>query len=397
MLPFEEISTLSVYELTLQIKSLLEDEFASISVQGEISQPKTSANGHVYFTLKDDRAQLSCVIWSRTARMLNTELLHGQQVTISGDLQVYPPHGKYQLIVKSVQQAGIGALQKAFEELKKKLSEEGLFDESHKKPLPAFPKTIGVITSGTGAAFHDITSTLEHRYPLVTVLLYHASVQGVNAAPEIVKGIRYFSEVRPVDLLIVGRGGGSLEDLWPFNEEVVARAIYASPIPVISAVGHETDFSISDFVADLRAATPTQAALKAVPDANELRFYVDDLSRTLLMRIQDKTRSNRERVDRLIGAHALLAVRDKVGHAHDVITTLKLRMNHARRDRMTDAKIRLNNLEQLLQLHNPIEPLERGFVRVLQDGKWVRKAKKFDSEDSFDLQWSDDTVSIKRP
>ena len=396
MLPFEEISTLSVYELTLQIKSLLEDEFTGISVQGEISQPKTSTNGHVYFTLKDDRAQLPCVMWSSTARMLNTELLHGQQVTVSGDLQVYPPHGKYQLIVRSVQQAGIGALQKAFEELKNKLASEGLFDESRKKSLPAFPQTIGVITSGTGAAFHDITSTLEHRYPLVTVLLYHASVQGVNAAPEIVKGIQYFSEEKPVDLLIVGRGGGSLEDLWPFNEEAVARAIYACPIPVISAVGHETDFSISDFVADLRAATPTQAALKAVPDANELRFYVDDLARTVKMRVQDRIRLNRERVDRLIGAHALLAVRDKVSHAHDVITTLKLRMSHAQQSRLTNAKIRLNSLEQSLQLHNPIEPLERGFVRVLQDGKWIRKAKNFESGDSFDLQWQDNTIAVKR-
>ncbi len=391
MLPFDEAITLSVHELTLRIKLLLEEEFMGISVEGEISQPKTSANGHVYFTLKDDRAQLPCVMWSSTARMLDVELVHGRQVTLRGDLQVYPPHGKYQLIVTSVQQAGVGALQKAFLELKERLTEEGLFDESHKKESPSFPQTIGVVTSGTGAAFHDITSTLEHRYPLVRVILYHASVQGINAASEIVKGIRYFSETRPVDLLIVGRGGGSLEDLWPFNEEMVARAIFACPTPVVSAVGHETDFSISDFVADVRAATPTQAALMAVPDINELRFYVDDLARTLLARIQDRLHAGRERARRLIESYALQAVRDRIHRTRDHVETLKMRLQHRLKTRLAEEQLRYNRLDQSLRRHNPSEPLERGFVRVLQNGKWIRRAQQFGRDKPFDLQWQDET------
>lgn len=241
----------TVTELTDKIKALLEKNFVDILVEGEASNVKRSANGHIYFTLKDAGAQLPCVIWRNTAQRLGIDLMDGQQIVVGGDIQVYAPHGRYQMIVGLVQQAGIGKLQQAFEALKAKLKAEGLFEDIHKKPIPKYPKRIGVVTSKTTAAFQDIRSTLEKRWPIAEVLLYHASVQGVNAAPEIVKGIQYFSTQQNVDVVLISRGGGSLEDLWAFNEESVARAVFECEVPLISAVGHEVDFSISDFVADL--------------------------------------------------------------------------------------------------------------------------------------------------
>ncbi|MGF1670307.1 MAG: exodeoxyribonuclease VII large subunit, partial [Balneolaceae bacterium] len=212
----------SVTELTNQIKELLESNFFEVMVEGEISNVKKSRNGHIYFTIKDENAQMPCVIWRGVSQRLQADLIDGQQVILGGSLQVYAPHGRYQLIVSFVEQAGIGALQKAFEKLKEKLKKEGLFDDIHKKPLPEFPERIGVITSATGAAFQDIRSALEKRWPVATIYLFPASVQGVNAAPELVKAMKWFSKNKTVDVLIIGRGGGSLEDLWAFNEEAVA-------------------------------------------------------------------------------------------------------------------------------------------------------------------------------
>lgn len=385
----------SVSELTSEIKTLIENNFFDVIVQGEVSQPKTSANGHTYFTLKDDKAQLPCVIWRSISESHNIELVHGQHLIVGGNIEVYPPHGRYQLIVSVVKQAGEGALQKAFEELKRKLMAEGLFEEAHKKQLPAFPEKIGVVTSATGAAFQDIRSTLGKRYPLVTVKLFHASVQGLNAAAEIVRGINYFSEHGDVDILIVGRGGGSLEDLWPFNEEAVARAIYHCRIPVISAVGHETDFSISDFVADARAATPTQAASIAVPDINELRFYSEDLDKRLRSNIQYIIMRRKELVDRLIHAHGLMVVRQKVLHNHEIVKNLQFRMEQGTRFRLLNLKEQTHNLIQRLQVQNPNLPLEKGYVRIIQNEKWIRESKKFIEKDKFDIQWKDHKNTIK--
>jgi exodeoxyribonuclease VII large subunit len=289
----------SVSELTGKIKNLLESNFTDVLVEGEISNVKQSRNGHYYFTVKDSDAQLSCVMWRNVAQRLGPDLIDGQQVILGGSIQVYAPHGRYQMIVTLVEQAGIGKLQQEFERLKKKLKDEGLFDEAHKKKLPDFPERIGVVTSASGAAFHDIISTLERRWPMAAVYLYHASVQGVNAAPELVKGIKYFCKNRNVDVLIIGRGGGSLEDLWPFNEESVARAVFKCPVPVVSAVGHEVDFSICDFVADARAATPTQAAVLATPDINEIRFLVEDLNSGLSVLLNDRVNRYRESLRRL--------------------------------------------------------------------------------------------------
>jgi len=385
----------SVSELTGQIKELIESAFPDVLVEGEISNVKESRNGHLYFTVKDDQAQLPCVIWRGVAQRLQVNLVDGQQVILGGSLQVYAPHGRYQMIVSFVEQAGIGALQRAFEKLKEKLQKEGIFDDIHKKPLQEFPVRIGVVTSATGAAFQDISSTLEKRWPVANIYLYPASVQGVNAAPELVNAIEWFSEDGSIDLLIVGRGGGSLEDLWAFNEEAVARAIFECKIPVISAVGHEVDFSISDFVADARAATPTQAAIIATPDINEVRFYVEDLSTAMENRIRQKTDAYREKVLRLSQSHALHAVYEQIqsfkNRTDSLTQTLRYKMDKI----LSGYRERVSSSHYRLELMNPTAPLERGFVRILQDKSWIRKKDDFQVRKNFDVEWKDGVIKIE--
>lgn len=384
----------TVSELTGKIKSLIESNFVDVLVEGEASNVKKSANGHVYFTLKDSGAQLPCVLWRTTAQRLGFDLVDGQQVVVGGDIQVYAPHGRYQMIVNLVQQAGIGKLQKAFEELKAKLKAEGLFDDIHKKPIPAFPTTIGVVTSETGAAFQDIRSTLEKRWPLAKVLLHHASVQGTPATGEIVKGIEYFSTNRNVDVLIIGRGGGSLEDLWPFNEEAVARAVFNCPIPVISGVGHEVDFSISDFVADARAATPTQAAVMATPDINDVRYQLEDYRKKIDLNVIGAIQYYKDRVEYLAKSHALLAVQQKITHARTKIERFKERLDYKLNSGIAEKKQLLLSSVHRLEKKNPNEPLERGFTRVWQDGKWVRNHKELSKEETFELQWESGNIKV---
>jgi exodeoxyribonuclease VII large subunit len=430
----------TVTEITEKIKGLLEQNFRDILVEGEISNVNQSRNGHYYFTVKDDNAQLPCVIWRSTAQRIDVDIRDGQQVVLGGDLQVYAPHGRYQMIVSLVQQAGIGKLQQKFEELKKKLENEGLFSDAHKKPIPPFPIRVGVITSSTGAAFHDIKSTFEQRWPVATLYLHHASVQGLNAAPELVKAIEWFgNQEDPVDVLIIGRGGGSLEDLWPFNEESVARAIFNCPIPTISAVGHEVDFSITDFVADARAATPTQAVVIAAPDINELRYMVDDYTGEMETVLQQKIQTYRDYVYRLANSHALLVVQEKLKYqknrvsslleqldsrvdrtiaerrSHlqqlrsavesknprmvlqkwtESVTILSERLDNRYNRQLSDKKTKLNNLVSGLSQVNPKAPLQRGFTRVLQDGKWIRSSKDFDKSLSTEIEWNDGTTKI---
>ncbi len=425
----------TVTEITWRIKDLLEGEFSGIMVSGEVSQPTTSANGHLYFTLKDDGASIACVAWRSSVQRFTGIPAHGEHVHVTGDVQVYPPSGRYQIVVKSIEQAGEGALQQAFEKLKKKLESEGLFEAERKRALPAFPKKIGVVTSETGAAFQDIRSTLEKRYPLASVQLFHAAVQGVGAAGEIARGIRWFSEARSVDVLIIGRGGGSLEDLWPFNEEIVARAIVECSVPVISAVGHETDFSISDFVADVRAATPTQAAVMATPDVRDLRLGVVEYERRVEAVVRGGLERSREKVNKMLKTHALLAVRDRLGYNRDALRrhrqqmvqivhhrmaqyrqvasavgkstgpNLQLRIlrEHKRIEQldrlrevrmsavMVDVRDKWKELDFRLRSVDPTEPLQRGFTRILQNGEWIRSRSSFRSDAEATIQWKDGT------
>ncbi|MBN1587017.1 MAG: exodeoxyribonuclease VII large subunit, partial [Candidatus Omnitrophica bacterium] len=256
----EQSRPLTVSELTRQVKQLLEEIYPRVWVVGEISNLRTPASGHMYFTLKDEGAELACVFFKFASQRLKFKLEDGLQVVLRGSVTVYERQGKYQLKVDTAEPKGAGALQLAFEQLKKKLAAEGLFDPEHKKPVPWLPKRIGVVTSPTGAAIRDILHVLARRMPGMDVLIAPVRVQGEEAAPEIAAAIRVMNALKNVDVLIVGRGGGSLEDLWCFNEEIVARAIYESELPVISAVGHEIDWTIADMVADVRAPTPSAAA-----------------------------------------------------------------------------------------------------------------------------------------
>ena len=275
---FPNRKTYSVSEITAILRNVVEAEprFQDCWIEGEISGLARPGSGHIYFRLKDDKSQIKCAIFRQAASRLKFPPKDGDAVLLHGKLGIYDARSEYQIIGDRMQPAGVGALQLAFERLKEQLAEEGLFDPEHKKPLPTFPQRIGVVTSATGAALQDILRMLNKRYPLVEVVLCPTLVQGDEAAPMIAQSIERLNRLSDIDLLIVGRGGGSIEDLWAFNEEIVARAIFASEIPIVSAVGHETDFTISDFVADQRAPTPSAAVELIVPDRVELGRKIDD-------------------------------------------------------------------------------------------------------------------------
>lgn len=266
----KSLDILTVSELTQQIRLQLESNFDSVWVEGEISNLRSPSSGHLYFTLKDENSQIKTVVFRSHIRFLKFEIKDGIQVISRGRVSVYEPRGDYQLIIDYIEPKGVGALQLAYEQLKEKLKSEGLFDDSHKKSLPLLPGKIGLITSPSGAAVQDMINVILRRFPNIGILVFPVRVQGEGASSEIAHAIEDLNKISGVDVMIVGRGGGSLEDLWAFNEEIVARAIYHSDIPVISAVGHEIDFTISDFVADLRAPTPSAAAELAVPNKSEL-------------------------------------------------------------------------------------------------------------------------------
>lgn len=276
-----------VSEITRKIKNFIEEEFNDFWIEGEISNFRIPSSGHFYFTLKDSQSQIKCAIFRYYSQYINFKLEDGIQVVCHGRLNLYEPRGEYQVIIDLIEPFGYGLLQKAFEQLKERLRNEGLFDEKHKRPIPVLPKTIGIITSPTGAAIRDILNILYRRYPNIHVIIFPVKVQGEGAKEEIVSAI-YEAQNFKIDLLIVGRGGGSLEDLWAFNEEIVAYAIYNSKIPIISAVGHEIDYTIADFVADLRAPTPSAAAELAVPVKSNLIELIEETKRRLRLGIKKK-------------------------------------------------------------------------------------------------------------
>ena len=283
---FSGKTILTVSRLTALLRDVLEENFEQVWVEGEVSNLSRPSSGHLYFSLKDGGAQLRCVMFKGSARSLRFRPTDGMALIARGRISVYDQRGEYQLICDYLEPAGLGALQAAFMQLKERLAAEGLFDEGLKHPLPVLPRTVGVITSSTGAAVHDILNVLKRRFSSLSVLLYPVRVQGEGAALEIARAVDDMNRLKLVDVLIVGRGGGSLEDLWAFNEEVLARALRRSAIPVISAVGHETDWTIADFVADLRAPTPSAAAELVIASADELRNRLENLSHRLRLAVE---------------------------------------------------------------------------------------------------------------
>src|SRR5215471_18778429 len=306
----------TVSELTRSIRGTLETKFAAVWVQGEISSYKLHPSGHQYFTLKDQRAQISCVIWRDTMLPQRQRLVDGGEVQVYGTVTVFEARGQYQLNVQIIQPRGVGLLQAKFEALKRKLEAEGLFAPERKRPLPKFPRRIGIVTSPTSAAIRDMLNVLRRRAPWLQILINPVRVQGTGAAQEIAVAIRELTlpneAFAPLDLIVVTRGGGSIEDLWEFNEEIVARAIFSSGVPVVSAVGHEIDFTICDFVADLRAPTPSAAAELIVPDINDLQRRLEGCTRALSRQLLNRARDAQQRLD-----HAREALQRSLAHKID--------------------------------------------------------------------------------
>jgi exodeoxyribonuclease VII large subunit len=338
----------TVSELTARVRDLLMKNFTDITVEGEISNCRPAQSGHIYFTLKDEKAQVRCVWFKQQQRGLRFRPEDGLKVSVRGSVSVYEARGEYQIYVESMEPVGRGALQLAFEQLKKRLEAEGLFDAKHKKPLPLLPGRIGVVTSPTGAAIRDMVRILRRRFPNVHLTLFPVRVQGDEAAKEIAKAIKYFNAQAMVDVLIVGRGGGSMEDLWAFNEEMVARAIFESAIPVISAVGHETDFTIADFVADVRASTPSAAAELVVSTRREFDEHLRQTVRTLAEQIRYRILVRSRRVHELAGRpgfrRPLDLLRQRRQRADELTSRvalgLKARLEQSRK-RFTNAHVRI--------------------------------------------------------
>lgn len=353
----------TVSEVAHDLKTVIEDNFAYAWISGELSNTKLHSSGHFYFTIKDENAQLSGAMWRAQVTKLKFRPEDGMKVIVAGRLSFYPQQGKTQLYAEHLEPDGVGALQMAFEQLKARLETEGLFDETRKRPLPLLPRKVGIITSETGAVIHDLIRNLKRRFPSVDIVFAPAKVQGAGAALDIAEKIDMMNTLPDVDVVIVGRGGGSLEDLWAFNEEAVARAIYHSRIPIISAVGHESDFTIADFVADVRASTPTAAAELAVPLLNDLLYTVDDRRQSLLSALQHKLRLLRERLRYCV---ARVYSRDLLARRGHPLHELMMRLEFAWRNYKEKSKSRVKLAHEKLTLLSPLAILDRGYAIVVR-------------------------------
>ena len=367
------LKPVSVSQLNSYIRRILATDpiLMNLSVKGEISNLTKHSAGHWYFTLKDETSRISCFLPRERVGTLRYDISEGMELIVYGSLSVYERGGSYSVYVRDIDVQGEGSLKIAFENLRKKLEAEGLFDPSVKRPIPAFPKRIGVLTSPTGAAVHDVITTVRRRNPLVDVLVYPCVVQGPDAAASIAEGLSEMNRLFPdLDVIIAGRGGGSAEDLWCFNEEAVARAIRASNIPVISAVGHEVDVTIADYAADLRGATPTAAAELAVP-------HMAALIDTLRLYTPQRLYSNLE-----------------AGFENYALTLQRLRdsAEHSIRSLLQEAESRLNLLKNDADLSNPMNVLEKGYAMARKDGSWQDRAAAFRKGDSLDLRFKDGTL-----
>jgi exodeoxyribonuclease VII large subunit len=367
-----------ISELTRELKVLLEGRFRGVWVEGEISNLRRPGSGHVYFTLKDEGSQLQAVIYRSQAALMRFELREGAQVIAYGDISVYAKGGRYQLAISEIEPKGIGALQLAFEQLKKRLAAEGLFDKGRKKPIPMLPGKIGIVTSPTGAAIRDILSVLERRFARVRILISPVRVQGETAAREIAEAIDGFNRRSDAEVIIVARGGGSLEDLWAFNEEAVARAIARSTIPVISAVGHEVDFTISDFVADLRVPTPTAAAELVVAKESELRDRLTALLTGLSYVVREKIARLRSRCAACEQSYVFRAPCTMVRHCQQLVDEFEGRLRRSFGHMTEITRAMLGALAGKLESLSPLAILGRGYSVVVRerDGAVVMAASQ---------------------
>ena len=410
-------SFITVSALNSYIKNLIDSDtnLFRVCIKGEVSNAKTYSSGHTYFTLKDESSQIPAVIFARTN--INLKITSGMKVLAIGRVRVYEPDGKYQIIIENIKEDGLGELYERLEKLKKELEEKGYFSIEHKRPIVKFPKKIGVVTSKSGAVIEDIKNIIKNRYPLVEIILYPSSVQGDNAVAELVKQIEYANSKMEVDTLIVGRGGGSLEDLWAFNEKEVALAIYNSKIPVISAVGHETDYTISDFVADLRAETPSAAAVAATPNIidlnNEIKHNIDILNHNFKRIIENKSNMLSELEKKLI----FNSPKSKLDRFNDKYNTLIKDLNKNMLVLLDSKKLLLDNLVEKNDINmnilldykkalfdnytsrlknlNPLDIMDKGFSIVSKNDLIIKSVKDVKKDDLIDIKVKDGNIKAK--
>lgn len=365
-----EMRYVTVAALTKYIKRKFEVDphLQDLWIKGEISNFTYHSRGHMYFTLKDEQARIQAVMFAGHNRQLTFKPENGMTVLVRGEISVYEPSGTYQVYVKEMQPDGVGALYLAYEQLKKKLEQEGLFAKEHKKPIPKFPQHIGVVTSPTGAAIRDILTTIRRRYPLAKVILFPTLVQGEQAPLSIIQSIQKANDIGYIDVLIVGRGGGSIEELWAFNEEIVARAIFASRVPIISAVGHETDYTIADFVADLRAPTPTGAAELAVPHVADLLSRVSDQQARLIRATKERLNAEQKRLQSLRSSYAFRYPKRLYEQKEQQLDILVDRLQRQMNDMLKQKEHKLQQLQLTLFAHHPQSRIEKAAdcIRTLQ-------------------------------
>ncbi len=388
-----QTKAITVSELTQEIKHQLEDNIGSVAVQGELSNFKAHSSGHRYFTLKDEGSQISCVMWrTRQLGFLPTD---GMKVVIHGSLTVYPPRGNYQIDCRSMAPLGVGDLYLAFEKLKKELAQLGYFDEDNKKPLPVMPMKIGVATSPTGAAVKDIFSTLERRFPVAKVYSRPAIVQGDGSERDIADAIEELNG-SGAEVIIVGRGGGSIEDLWAFNTRTVADAIFNSNLPVISAVGHESDFTIADFVADRRAATPTAAAEIATPRTiDELNQAFASYGELLHRLINTKLKTLRQHFDFMASKNLSRRLTERINLYNQMIDDFELRNKNNVNNNISNLKSRINSLDSHCRSLYPLAPLGKGFAMLLHNGRVLSNEDSLGKMRRIEIRRKDETAEAR--
>lgn len=377
-----KMKVLKVTEVNSYIKRIFDNDFilSNLSVEGEISNLKYHSSGHIYFSLKDENSKINCVMFKSDAMNVDFKLADGIKIIVKCRLSNYVKDGSYQLYIKEISESGLGSLHIQFENLKKKLNEEGLFSEDHKKAIPKFIRTLGVITSPTGAAIKDIINVTKRRNDNVDIIIYPALVQGAEAYKTLISGIQYFNKTKNVDAVIIGRGGGSLEELWAFNDESLAREIYKSKIPVISAVGHEVDFTICDFVADIRAATPSSAAEIAIVTKESLReelFNIKSMLNKSINKKLDEEKNNLNNIKRFLHINSPQNI---IINSYNTIDGLKWRLNKTLKTKIDIEKEVIFRYNKLLQANNPISILDKGFS-VIKDSKGNTIKSKEDLKD----------------
>ena len=391
--PKEQI--FSVSEITKSIKFILESTFEKISIEGEISNFKAHGSGHWYFNLKDEGAVINCTMWKGVNNYVFFSPQDGMKVIVTGRITVYPPRGTYQIDVRSMKPSGEGELQAAFERLKQKLFSEGLFDEQYKKEIPSFPKKIGLITAAEGAAVKDMISVAKRRYPLVELLIVPTKVQGAGAKEDIVENIGKLNLLKDIDVIILARGGGSIEDLWAFNEEIVARAIFKSKIPIISGVGHEVDFTIADFVADLRAPTPSVAMELATPDIQELKSFIKD-SYSLSCDIVERILINyRTKIEDQITSYAFRYPLEKIRKFSQMVDMNSFKLSKEIEKKTMSTRSKLALLSKSIEVNDLDRALKKGFVIIKQNSKFVIRKINYNRQNPAVIKFYDGEVEVK--